>query len=91
MLGADLLSSQRVVEANTSTLLQAVLPYCLRPSPSAIPMEILEYCQGLTKAQYSIVEVFEEDALGRSIKVLRLHHWPSWLRRGGKKIVAECA
>ena len=59
MVGNDLLASQRLLEANTSTLVSAVIPYYLRPAPSAIPMEIVEFCGGLTKEEYSIVEVFE--------------------------------
>ena len=91
MIRADLLSSDRVREANTSTLIDAVIPYCLRPAPSAIPLEIVEFCLPLTREDYSIVSVFEEDACGRMLKVVRLHHWPSWLRKGGKKVVADCA
>ena len=68
-----------------------MIPYCLRPAPSAIPAEIVQLCGGLIKEEYSIVEVFEQDARGRNVKVLRLHHWPSWLRKGGRKIISECA
>ena len=33
----------------------------------------------------------EKDAEGHTVKVIKLHHWPSWLRRGSKHIVATCA
>ena len=85
-----MLASGRVRDANTSTLVDAVLPYCMRPAPSAIPLEVVEYCLHLTKEEYSFVSVYEEDACGRKTKVVRLHHWPSWLRKGGKKVVSDC-
>ena len=84
---ANLLASKRMAEANTVLMVHAVLPYCFRPAPTAIPSDVLQLCEGLVHKQHSFVEVFEQDPLGRTIKMVRLHHWPSWLRVGSKAIV----
>ena len=71
-------------------MLQAVLPFCHRPAPSKVPDDCAALCSGLVRAEFSFVEVYEEDAEGNKHKVLKLHHWPSWLRVGGRLVVAAC-
>ena len=52
-------------------------------------MAIIDCCTPLAKEEYSIVAVHEVDGAGRVSCQLKLHYWPSWLRKGGKQIVAD--
>ena len=36
------------------------------------------------------MDILTKDDSGFTTKVTKLHHWPSWLRRGSKTIVTNC-
>ena len=55
------MTSSRMIEANTVSMALAVLPYCLRPAPTAIPSAILDCCELLVREEHSIVKVQEVD------------------------------
>ena len=40
VLSAHLLASERMAEANTVSMVAAVVPYCFRPAPTAIPSDV---------------------------------------------------
>ena len=61
LLCGEFAASERMREAQTVSMVQAVLPFCFRPAPSALPLDAEPLCGGFVSKQYSFVEVWEED------------------------------
>lgn len=83
LLSCDLAESQRLQQLGLSTVVQDIISYCFQGDASLPPAVVRTELEGLHGGQHSII--MQPDRAG--VQVPHIHPWPSWLSRGGKRIV----
>ena len=83
VLFSDLAESQRLGKLGLSTVVQDIISYCFQGDAFLPPASVRPEIEGLHKGQKSII--MQPDRGG--IQVPHIHPWPSWLSRGGKRVL----